>query len=115
MRKADFRPDKHLSIKVSTRNIAAYRDPAVILIDQMKSVYIDGELEPIETANWFPKIARKDYQLGLNITGSAVDDPDQQFFENYPCGSERNYGDYCNKELDQKFEEQSAIVDPDKR
>jgi peptide/nickel transport system substrate-binding protein len=115
MKKAGYGPDKHLSIKVSTRNIAAYRDPAVILIDQMKSVYIDGELEPIETANWFPKIARKDYQLGLNITGSAVDDPDQQFFENYACGSERNYGDYCNKDLDKKFEEQSAMADPDKR
>jgi peptide/nickel transport system substrate-binding protein len=115
MQKAGYGPDKHLAIKVSTRNIAAYRDPAVILIDQLKSIYIDGELEPIETANWFPKIGRKDYQIGLNITGSAVDDPDQQFFENYACGSERNYGDYCNKELEPKFVEQSEIADPDKR
>ena len=37
-----------------------YRDPAVILIDQMKEIYIDGELDAVETANWFPKIARKD-------------------------------------------------------
>ena len=57
MEKAGYGPDKHLAIKVSTRNIAAYRDPAVILIDQLKTIYIDGELEPIETANWFPKIA----------------------------------------------------------
>ena len=26
------------------------RDPAVILIDQLKEIYIDGELEPIDTA-----------------------------------------------------------------
>jgi peptide/nickel transport system substrate-binding protein len=115
MEKAGYGPDKHLALKVSTRNIPAYRDPAVILIDQLKTIYIDGELEPIETANWFPKIARKDYQVGLNITGNAVDDPDQQFFENFGCGSTRNYSDYCNKELDQKFEEQSKIADPDKR
>ena len=115
MQKAGYGPDKHLPLKVSTRNIAAYRDPAVILIDQLKTIYIDGELEPIETANWFPKIARKDYQIGLNITGNAVDDPDQQFFENYACGSERNYSDYCNPELGKKFEEQSTIADPDKR
>jgi peptide/nickel transport system substrate-binding protein len=115
MEKAGYGPDKHLPLKVSTRNIAAYREPAVILIDQLKTIYIDGELEPIETANWFPKIARKDYQVGLNITGNAVDDPDQQFFENYACGSTRNYSDYCNPELDKKFEEQSAIADPDKR
>ena len=115
MEKAGYSADKHLAIKVSTRNIAAYRDPAVILIDQLKTIWIDGELEPIETANWFPKIARKDYQIGLNITGNAVDDPDQQFFENFACGSERNYSDYCNPELDKKFAEQSEIADPDKR
>jgi peptide/nickel transport system substrate-binding protein len=115
MEKAGYGPDKHLSLKVSTRNIPLYRDAAVILIDQLKTVYIDGELELIETANWFPKIARKDYQIGVNITASAVDDPDQQFFENYVCGSTRNYSDYCSKELDQKFEAQSAIADPDKR
>ena len=38
-------PDKPLSIKVTTRNVQPYRDPAVLLIDQLKHVYIDGELE----------------------------------------------------------------------
>jgi peptide/nickel transport system substrate-binding protein len=40
----------------------------VILIDQLKEVYIDGELETIDTTNWFPKIMRKDYTVGLNLT-----------------------------------------------
>jgi peptide/nickel transport system substrate-binding protein len=115
MEKLGYGPDKRLAIKVSARNIAQYRDPAVILIDQLKNVYIDGELDPVETANWFPKIARKDYQIGLNLTGSAVDDPDQQFYENYACGSERNYTGYCNKELDQLFDRQSAEADQAKR
>ena len=81
----------------------------------LKNVFIEGELDTVETANWFPKIARKDYQIGLNLTGSAVDDPDQQFFENYACGTERNYTGYCNKELDQKFVEQSSEPDQEKR
>src|ERR1700694_1799870 len=71
MQKAGYGPDKHLAIKVSTRNIPVYRDPAVILIDQLKSIYIDGELENVETANWFSKVARKDYTLGINLTGEA--------------------------------------------
>ena len=97
MQKAGYGPDKHLAVKVSTRNIAVYRDPAVILIDQLKHIYIDGELDVVETANWFPKIARKDYALGLNLTGNAVDDPDQSFYENYSCGIRgRNYTNYCN-------------------
>src|SRR6516164_5931575 len=103
MSKLGYGPDKRLSIKVAARNIPNYRDPAIILIDQLKDIWIDGELDPIETANWFPKVARKDYQIGLNNTGSGVDDPDQQFFENYGCGSERNYTGYCNAELEKLF------------
>jgi peptide/nickel transport system substrate-binding protein len=115
MTRLGYGPDKRLTIKVAARNIPAYRDPAVILIDQLKEIWIDGELEPVETANWFPKLARKDYQIGLNNTGSGVDDPDQQFFENYGCGSERNYTGYCNAELEKLFIEQSTMADPEKR
>src|SRR6202045_4868943 len=49
MAKAGYGPDKHLAVKVSTRNIPVYRDPAVILIDQLKSIYIDGELDVVDT------------------------------------------------------------------
>src|SRR6516165_10540828 len=115
MAKLGYGPDKRLTIKVAARNIPNYRDPAVILIDQLKEIWIDGELEPIETANWFPKLARKDYQIGLNNTGSGVDDPDQQFFENYGCGSERNYTGYCNAELENLFIEQSTIANQERR
>jgi peptide/nickel transport system substrate-binding protein len=97
------------------RNVPTYRDPAVILIDQLKEIGIDAELDIVETANWFPKLARKDYQIGVNNTGSAVDDPDQQFFENYGCGSERNYTGYCNGDLEKLFVEQSTTSDQDTR
>jgi hypothetical protein len=59
MTRLGYGPDKRLSIKVAARNIPTYRDPAVILIDQLKEIWIDGELEPVETANWFPKLAWK--------------------------------------------------------
>ena len=115
MKRLGYGPDKRLAIKVAARNIANYRDPAVILIDQMKDIWIDGELETVETANWFPKVTRKDYQIGVNVTGSGVDDPDQQFFENYSCSSARNYTGYCNPELDKLFDQQSALVDQSER
>ena len=85
------------------------------MIDQLKQIYIDGELDAVETANWFPKVARKDYQIGANLTASGVDDPDQQFYENYACGSERNYTGYCNAELQKLFEAQSIEADQQKR
>src|SRR5438477_897843 len=42
MEKLGYGPDKRLNMKIATRNIAVYRDPAVILIDQLKAIYIDG-------------------------------------------------------------------------
>jgi len=115
MTKLGYGPDKPLKIKVSTRNIPVYRDPAVILIDQLKQIYIEGELEVVETGVWFSKVARGDYSVGLNLTGNAVDDPDQTFYENYSCGSERNYTHYCNKDLEKLFDQQSQMTDVEQR
>ena len=69
-------PTSRCKVKVSTRNIAVYRDPAVILIDQLKSIHIEGELEVVDTTIWHAKVQRKDYAVGLNPTGVGVDDPD---------------------------------------
>ncbi|MGE0226304.1 MAG: ABC transporter substrate-binding protein [Acetobacteraceae bacterium] len=110
-----YGPEKKIAIKVSTRNIGSYRDAAVILIDQLKHAYIEGELDVIDTAIWHAKVTRKDYIVGLNLTGSGVDDPDQQFFENYACGSQRNYTGYCNKEIDALIAKQSQEQDTEKR
>ena len=115
MEKLGYGPDHRLRVKLSVRNIPIARDPAIILIDQLKTIYIDGELDPIETVNWFPKAIRKDYVVGLNLTASAVDDPDQQFYENYACGAERNITGYCNPELEKQFERQSIEADQEKR
>src|SRR5712692_11327 len=115
MARLGYGPDRRLALKISARNLPIYRDPAVILIDQLKEIYIDAELEIIETSNWFGKVTRKDYAVGLNLTGNGVDDPDQNFYENYGCGSERNYTDYCNKDLQKLFDRQSSERDPQAR
>jgi len=115
MQKLGYGPDKRLSIKVSTRDIPPYRDPAVILLDQLKEIYIDGELEPVDTTQWYPKVMRKDYTVALNLTGTYVDDPDALFYENYACGGVGNYNGYCNPDLDKLIEEQSVEANQDKR
>jgi peptide/nickel transport system substrate-binding protein len=115
MQQAGYGPDKRLKVKVSTRNIATFRDPAVILIDQLKQVYVDGELEVIDTSVYYNRVFKKDYAVALNLTGSAVDDPDVTFFEGYACGSLRNYNGYCNPEMTKLFEAQSREPDAEKR
>ena len=87
MQQLGYGPGKRLNVKVSSRDIPPYRDPAVILIDQLKEVYIDGELETFDTTNWFPKIMRRDFTVGLNLTPAFVDDPDPTFYANYVCGA----------------------------
>jgi peptide/nickel transport system substrate-binding protein len=115
MERLGYGPDKRLPVKLSTRNMAAVRDPAVLLIDQLKEIYIDGELETIDTVQWYPKLMRKDYTVGLGVSASGLDDPDQQFYENYVCNAERNDNGYCNPELDALVDRQSIETDPDKR
>ncbi len=115
MEELGYGPNKMLKVKVATRNIPLYRDPAVIFIDQMKAVYIEGELENVDTPLWHAKVTRKDYAVGLNTTGVGVDDPDVNLVENYTCASERNYTGYCNKEVDELIFAQSRETDPAKR
>ncbi|HYM72243.1 MAG TPA: hypothetical protein VET89_04630 [Stellaceae bacterium] len=115
MEKLGYGPDKPLQVKVATRDIPPYRDPAVLLIDQLKHIYINAELQPIDTAQWYPTLMRKDYKLALNVTESEVDDPDPQFYENYVCGAVRNYTNYCNPEVDKLVDQQSAESDIEKR
>ena len=115
MEKLGYSAAKPLKIKIATRNIAIYRDPAVILIDQLKQIYVEGDLEAIDSSVWYNKIAKKDYQLGMNLTGVAVDDPDVNFYENFYSTSERNYTGYNNPEVDRMIDAQSAETDVEKR
>ena len=115
MEKLGYGPDKRLAVTVTTRNVAAYRDPAVILISQLKEIYIDGTLNAIDTTQWYPTVMRKDYTLAFTVTETGLDDPDQMFYENYYCGSERNYTGYCDPETDKLIDRQSVTTEFDKR
>ncbi len=115
MRKLGYGPDNRLVTKIFTRNIAGYRDPATILADQLKEIWFDAEVDPVETPIYYNRVFKKDYSIGLNQTGASVDDPDQQFYENYSCGSLRNYTNYCNPVLEKEFDRQSVETSLEKR
>ena len=71
--------------------------------------------EIIESAVWYGRITRQDYAVGLNLTGSGVDDPDVTLVEGYACKSNRNYTKYCNPEVEKLLEAQSQEADIAKR
>jgi len=35
-----------------------YRDASSLILDQLKLIYIDAELDLVETANWLPGLVR---------------------------------------------------------
>lgn len=114
MRKLGYGPDNRLKIKVTTRDWSIYRDPAVLLIDQLKQIYIDGELDIIDTAQYFPKIRRKDFTVALNLQ-TAGPDPDPTIEVFYGCGASINWDGYCSPEIDKLIEEQSREGDAARR
>ncbi len=115
MTKLGYGPDKRLKTKIFTRDINNFRDPATILADQLKEVWFEAEVDAVDTPVYYSRVFKRDYAIGLNLTGSSLDDPDQHFYENYACGSLRNYTNYCNPAMEKKFDAQSMETDPAKR
>ena len=111
MEKFGYGPLHQLNIKVTSQDWDVYRDPAVLLIDQLKHVYIDGELELVETAQYYPKILRKDYAVALNLQTSAP----EALHLFYGCGASVNWSGYCNPDVDELIERQSREGDPERR
>src|SRR5205085_10769150 len=112
---AGITPDKPLKVEMATRAIAVYVDMASFVINELKQVGIEATLKQVETAQWHPMATRGDYQIGANLTGLGPDDPDANFYENYGCGSPRNYSAYCSEPIQKLIDAQSQELDPKKR
>jgi len=107
--------DKPLRVEMVTRAIAIYVDMASFVINELKQVGIEASLKQIETAQWHAMATRGDYQIGANLTGVGPDDPDANFYENYGCGSPRNYSQYCSEQVMAMIAQQSQELNPGKR
>ena len=88
---------------------------ASFIINELKQIGIEATLKQIETAQWHAMATRGEYQIGANLTGIGIDDPDANFYENFACGSPRNYTFYCNEQIGAMIDRQSAEIDPKKR
>jgi peptide/nickel transport system substrate-binding protein len=110
-----YGPQNPLRLEMATRNIPIYIDFASFVINELKQVGVEGSLKQVETAQWHPLATRKEYQAAPNLTGIGADDPDANFYENFACGSSRNYTGYCDEEVMRLIEQQSVEQDPRKR
>jgi peptide/nickel transport system substrate-binding protein len=112
---AGYGPGNPLRVEMGTRAIAIYVDFASFVVSELKQVGVDATLKQVETAQWHPLVTRREYQMGSNLTGLGPDDPDANFFENYACGSPRNYTDYCDEQVTSLIDQQSQELNPARR
>src|SRR5204862_3039633 len=112
---AGFGRENPLKTEVATRAIPLYVDFASFVINELKQVGIEATLKQIETAQWHAMATRGEYQIGANLTGIGPDDPDANFYENFGCGSARNYSNYCSEPLAKLIDEQSQELDGKQR
>jgi peptide/nickel transport system substrate-binding protein len=112
---AGFGPSNPLKMEMVTRAIAIYVDFAAFVVSEFKNIGVDVTLKQIDTAQWHPMATRKEFLIAANLTGLGIDDPDANFYENYACGSPRNYGGYCNEQVMSLIDKQSQETDAQKR
>ncbi|HXA96245.1 MAG TPA: ABC transporter substrate-binding protein [Candidatus Dormibacteraeota bacterium] len=112
---AGYGSGKVLRVEMVTRTSPIYLDLASFAVDQLRQVGVEATLKQLDTAAWFPALARREYQIGANLTAGGFDDPDAYLVENYKCGSSRNYTDYCSESMDRQIDLQSQELDRAKR
>src|SRR5215470_13141000 len=112
---AGYGPGKPLRVELTTRAFAIYVDLASFVADQLRQVGVEATVKQIESSAFFPALARRDYLIGANLTAAAVDDPDVYFYENFKCGTSRNYTDYCSEQTDKLIDAQSQELDRERR
>ncbi len=112
---AGYGPGKPLRFEMVTRTLPIYLDVASFVADQLHQVGIEVTIKQLDSGAWFPALARREFTIGANLTAGGFDDPDAYLFENYKCGSSRNYTDYCSEAMDKMIEQQSQELDRGKR
>jgi peptide/nickel transport system substrate-binding protein len=115
MESLGYGPSNRLKVKVSTRDFGSYKDPAVILVDQLNKVHFDAELEIVESSVWYIRVSKVDYAVALNLSGVGIDDPDAVMKGAFACKSEANYTKYCRPEVEDLLTRQAEEFDVAKR
>jgi peptide/nickel transport system substrate-binding protein len=112
---AGFGPANPLRLDITTRALAVYLDFSSYVVSELKQVGVETQLKQIDTVQWYNATTRKEYQLGANVSGFGLDDPDSTLYENFGCGSLRNYTGYCNEAVQTLIDQQSQELDARKR
>jgi peptide/nickel transport system substrate-binding protein len=110
-----YGPGRPLRIEMVTRNIPGYLDLSAFVIDELRKVGVETTLRTVESGQLGLLLTRGEFQMAANLTGLGPDDPDANLYENFGCGSPRNYARHCSDALTRLIEEQSREPDGARR
>ena len=112
---AGFTERSPLKVKMLTRALPAFVDVASFVVSELKRVGIDADLGQTDLVQWEALKTRGDFTIATDRTGIEPDDPDAVLYENYGCGSPRNYARFCDEAITRLIEQQSRETDAAKR
>ncbi|MFI5341187.1 MAG: ABC transporter substrate-binding protein [Candidatus Methylomirabilales bacterium] len=92
-----------------------FESAGILIKDQLGQIGIDVNLDVQETAAYYARLAKRDFEIYGGSYSTAVDDPDAIFGQNYLCNAGRNYSGMCVEEVEKLFLQQSQIRDPKAR
>jgi peptide/nickel transport system substrate-binding protein len=116
MEEAGYGPNRKLKVTFMVKTTApAFTAGATLAMDQLRQIHIEGAIEQKEFSLFYTTMRNGAYTMAFDILGSALDDPDVVLYDAFRCNAIRNYGKYCNREVEAKIDEQSATADPAKR
>ncbi len=96
---------------MTVRRGQQFESAAILLKDHLGQVGIDVNLQILETASYYERLAKRDFEVYGGSYSTAVDDPDAIFGQNYLCNAGRNYSGMCVDEVEKLFLQQSQTRD----
>jgi peptide/nickel transport system substrate-binding protein len=94
---------------MTVRRGQQFESAAIFLKDQLGQIGVDMTIQILETAAFFERLGKREFEVMGGSYSTAVDDPDAIFGQNYLCNAGRNYSGMCVAEVEKLFLQQSQI------
>jgi peptide/nickel transport system substrate-binding protein len=103
-------------VVLKNRNVRIpYIDFGVFAIQEWRTIGVEVEHRPLETAAWFADGRDTgNFELIVSGTFNYMDDPDL-FLERYTTGDSNNWGRFSDPRIDDLFARQTRALDPAER
>lgn len=101
------------SVSVTGPNISDCEAITEILVQQLREVGINAELERFDQSTWFTRIQERNFDISCYF-GRYGPDPDA-YREHFSTDGARNFMSYSDAELDELAAEANMLTDPEAR